>query len=49
MSSLQAAMDANGIKSAATLNEIWEDLRLGIESVYQQQTMSKKRYMLLYT
>jgi cullin 1 len=33
----------------ASLNEIWEDLKTGIESVYQQQTMTKARYMLLYS
>lgn len=37
------------IKSQASLNEIWEDLQLGIESVYQQQTMNKNRYMILYS
>lgn len=34
---------------AATLIEIWEDLKSGIESVYSQQTMSKPRYMSLYS
>lgn len=33
----------------ATLTEIWEDLKSGIESVYSQQTMSKPRYMTLYS
>ena len=33
----------------ASLNEIWEDLKVGIESVYQQQTMTKSRYMILYS
>ncbi len=40
--------DSSSMKSS-TLNEIWEDLRTGIESVYQQQTMPKTRYMMLYT
>lgn len=34
---------------SASLVEIWEDLQQGIESIYQQQTMSKPRYMILYT
>lgn len=33
----------------ASLSEIWDDLKEGIESVYQQQTMSKARYIILYT
>ncbi len=33
----------------ASLNEIWEDLKEGIEAVYSQQTMSKPRYMTLYS
>ena len=38
-----------GMVKAATLIEIWEDLKSGIESVYSQQTMSKPRYMSLYS
>ena len=34
---------------SASLGEIWEDLQQGIESIYQQQTMPKARYMILYT
>ena len=49
MSSSQALNDPNNVKSSANLNEIWEDLKTGIESIYQQQTMSKKRYMILYS
>ncbi|RNA35221.1 cullin-1, partial [Brachionus plicatilis] len=38
-----------GVKAPASLNEIWQEIQLGIESVYQQQTMTKNRYMTLYT
>lgn len=44
----QALVSTPGMKTAS-LNEIWEDLRKGIESVYQQQTMSKSDYIILYT
>lgn len=37
-----------GMKTAS-LNEIWEDLKAGIEAVYSQQTMSKARFMTLYS
>ena len=40
---------SGGLVKAATLIEIWEDLKGGIESVYSQQTMSKPRYMSLYS
>lgn len=39
---------SGGMKTAS-LNEIWEDLKSGIEAVYSQQTMSKPRYMTLYS
>lgn len=32
-----------------SLNDIWKDLSDGIDSIYQQQTMSKARYMILYS
>jgi hypothetical protein len=40
---------SNGGMKTASLNEIWEDLKEGIEAVYSQQTMSKPRYMALYS
>lgn len=38
-----------GNMRTASLTEIWEDLKDGIEAVYSQQTMSKPRYMTLYS
>lgn len=39
----------NNNRTALSLGDIWEDLCVGIESIYQQQTMSKARYMILYS
>lgn len=46
-STSQAPM-TTGMRTAS-LNEIWEDLRSGIDSVYQSQHMTKARYMALYS
>ena len=43
------ATSSGRTKAQAGLTEIWDDLKLGIESVYQQQTMDKTRYMILYS
>ena len=48
--SQMASISSSGnLVKTASLNEIWQDLKLGIESVYSQQTMSKPRYMTLYS
>jgi hypothetical protein len=46
---LGANNNINNNLKTATLNDIWDDLKSGIESVYSQQTMSKPRYMNLYS
>ncbi len=38
----------SGVRTAS-LSEIWEELKNGIESVYSQQTMTKATYMRLYS
>uniref|UniRef100_A0A1B6KV81 Cullin-1 n=1 Tax=Graphocephala atropunctata TaxID=36148 RepID=A0A1B6KV81_9HEMI len=40
--------DINSMRSV-DLDQVWGDLKIGIEQVYRQQSMPKSRYMQLYT
>jgi len=42
-------MAANGNKQNCDLDQIWVDLKLGIDEVFQRRAMSKMRYIELYT
>uniref|UniRef100_A0A1B6J777 Cullin-1 n=1 Tax=Homalodisca liturata TaxID=320908 RepID=A0A1B6J777_9HEMI len=48
LTNLNRERNNSGIRSV-DLEQVWGDLKSGIEQVYRQQSMSKSRYMQLYT
>lgn len=42
-------MTLNQSGKPPNLDEIWEDVKYGIECTYKQEIMSKKRFIELYT